>query len=340
MVTAGWSGVIRKNRTLLLIGIIPFGLGIFSCALLRSDIEYRRGVEAFNHGHYDLAEGYLQVSLQHHPKDPKKLSLLGWAILKQGRIQEAERFFSMAEKLDPRDIGTMEGLGWIYFQYGKDEEAKKKFIQLMEYAEGHIWSPFWNDYPRSDREFIQSLCSEANYGLGLIAKRHGRWEVAKKYFENALNHPNSFIDPYGIALELADSLFRLGEYEAAAFHYKRSISKDPFNPSLLNRLAWCLFKIGETKEAKSLFLKSKEFSAYRPGGFPISSEGQTPSQKIYAKKMAEPYFGLALIYSREGEMRAAREELASALRISPYFHHPEEILSLLDQNKQWLDLLN
>jgi tetratricopeptide (TPR) repeat protein len=314
-------------------------LGMLGCATFRTGIEFDQGLQAFKNRDYEIAEKHLDSALRKNPGDEKTTSLLGWVRFKQGRTEEAGKLFTEAYQRNPEDIAAIEGLGWIYYIQGRNGSAEEKFRKLVQWAEKHFQNQYWQDYPLNDRQFIQSIYSEASYALGLIAKRKGMWESARGNFENALNEPNQFIDREIISRELADILFQLGEYKAAAIFYKEFLSKDAEDLSLLNRYAWCLYQTGDIQEAKSLFLKSKELSSLAAAYCQESLGSQSVTQRLNAKRMAEPYYGLALIYVKEKRLIAARGELASALKISPYFHHSKEIVLLLNQFPEWEETL-
>ena len=234
---------------------------------------------------------------------------------------------------------TIEGLGWVQYSIGQDEEAEKNFNKLIQYAEKHFVNPNWQYYERNDREIVQSIYSEGSFGLGLIAKRQGKWEEARHRLDEAFTQPNRFIDHDTIGKELADILFQLRDYKAAAIFYKNSISQNPLDSFLLNRYAWCLYQSGNDEEAKSIFLRSKELSSSAEGFSQDFFSSQSVTQRIRAKRIAETYNGLALNYIKQGRHDEAEEELASALRISPYFNHPHEISLLLAQHPEWQEKL-
>jgi tetratricopeptide (TPR) repeat protein len=250
-------------------------------------------------------------------------------------VEEARKLFVEAGRINSENTMTIEGLAWTQYTFGEDEKAEKNFKKLIQYADKHFYNPDWPYYDRNDREIIQSFYSEASFGVGLIARRRGKWEQARGRFEEAITHPNRFIDHDLMSKELADVLFQLQDYKSAAIFYKESVSRHPLNASLLNRYAWCLYQSGNNAEARSIFFRSKELTS-RPEELNqnlFSDQGVT--QSLRRRRMAEPYYGLALIDIRENRLDAAQEELASALKISPYFHHPHEIALLLTRHPEW-----
>ena len=322
-----------------LVASILFLLDILSCTTLRGVVEYHQALQAYKNHQYGVAEGLLGSTLRQNPGDERAISLLGWVQFKQGRVEEAGKLFAEADRINPENIMTVEGLAWVQYAFGQDEKAERSFNKLIRYAEKHFVNPDWLYYERNDREIIQSVYSEGCFGLGLIAKRRGKWEEARNFLEKASTQPNRFIDRDTIAKELADILFQLGDYKAAAIFYKELTSQNPLNPLLLNRYAWCLYQSGDHEGAKSVFLRSKELSSGTEEFDQDLFSSQNVAQRLRAKRIAEPYYGLALIYIKEGRFDAAEEELASALKISPYFHHPHEISLLLAQYPEWQERL-
>ncbi len=323
-------------RGALLVSVL---LGMLGCVTLRAGVEYNRALEAFKNHHYEIAEVHLHSALRKNPGEERATSLLGWVRFKQGRTEEAGKLFTEAYQRNPENIATIEGLGWIQYLSGQNENAEKEFRKLTAYAEKHLRHPNWIEYPVDDRQFIESIYSEASYALGLIAKRKGMWASARDNFENALNQRNQFIDHEIIAKELADTLFQLGECKAALVFHKEFLSENPQDLSLLNRTAWCLYQVGNIEEAKTLYLRSKKISSLAAEYYRESLGSQSVTRRLYAKRMAEPYYGLTLIYEKEKQLDAALEELASALGISPFFHHPKEITLLLDRYPGWQEML-
>ncbi len=309
--------------------------GILSCGTIRGGTEYDRALQAYKDHQYGVAQGLLGSTLKHHPGDERAISLLGWVYFRQGRVEEAGKLFADADRINPENIVTVEGIGWIGYTLGQNEKAEENFKKLLRFGEKHFWNPDWAYYDRNDREIIQSIYSEGSFGLGLIATRQGTWEEARDHLERAFTHPNRFIGHDTIAKELADILFQLGDYKRAAFIYKDLISQNPLNTLLLNRYAWCLYQSGNHQEAKQIFVRSKELSSVGEEFRHDLFGSQSVTQRLRAKKIAEPYYGLALIYIKERRFDAAQEELASALKISPYFHHPHEISLLLAQYPEW-----
>jgi tetratricopeptide (TPR) repeat protein len=297
------------------------------CTSVKTTIDYEHSLRAFQKGLYAEADLHLRSALQKRPQDEKLLSLQGWVFFKMGRLDEAEIYFEKASQLQPNNIATVEGLAWIYYLRGLNEAAQKNFSKMIDHATRHLLNSSWPDYPEADRRYLLSIHSSGNYGLGLIAKRMGQWHKAHSHLEEALKQPNLFIDAAEIRFQVAEILFTLRRYDLALPHYKKLIPEDEVNFLLLNRYAWCLYQVGETEEAKSIFLKSKRHIASAEEGYRRPSMILSVTEKLIAKRMAEPHYGLALIYVREKNLSEAIKELTLALQLSPFFHSPDEIVT-------------
>lgn len=309
--------------------LLSICLVLTGCAALKTSADFEQALNAFQSGNYGEAETHLQSALKQRPQDDKSLSLRGWIFFKMGLMEEAEKSFESAGRINPKNISTVEGLAWINYAKGLNKASEDKFRQMIDYAEEHFRNPYWTEYPLTDRQYIHSVHSNASYGLGLVAKRMGRWKRARKYLEEAINQPNQLIDPEEMRSHLAEILFGLGEYRLALPHYQKLLSGKGAGLFLLNRYAWCLYQTGKTGEAKSIFLKAKSLLSSEVERYRGSSTVQNMTDKLIAKRMAEPYYGLALIHAKEENVQEGMKELSTALSLSPFFHSPDELLKFL-----------
>ena len=301
-------------------------LALSGCVSLKAGTDYERALIAFQKQLYGEAGTHLQSALRQNPHHEKSLSLQGWVFFKIGMTEESEKVFELASRINPENVSTVEGLAWIDYAKGRNEAAEERFRKMLKYAEEHFRHPYWNEYPPVDRGYIQSVHSNANYGLGLIAKRMGRLDLARQYLEKALNVPNQSIDHEEMRSLLAEILFGLGEFREALIHYQNLISGKEASFFYLNRYAWCLYRIGKAEEAKSFFLKSKALIALEAERYRGTSTVQDTTGKLMAKRISETYYGLALIYANEKNMEEGKKELSFALSLSPFFHSSEEII--------------
>ncbi|GEM_PF-1467359 len=318
--------------------LLLIGIGIFHCTPIKTILHYEQALKAYQNGQDGEAEIHLHRALQENPDDEKSLSLQAWVYYRRGRTEEASRLFERANLLNSKNLSTIEGLAWIYYGRGQEKESKAKFNQMIQYSEKHLRNPNWAEYPLSQQEYVTSIHSDASYGLGLIAKRNGKWDLARIHLERALNQHNRFILPETIRWDLAETLFNLQQYGGAMIHYRELLSQNPSNYFLLNRYAWCLYQMGKMEQSKSAFLLSRDLVSSRVKFYQGSSPLQSITEKLKAKRIAEAYYGLALIYAKERKPKAAAHELLFALSLSPFFHHPDEIIRCFRGYPEWQTL--
>lgn len=85
---------------------------------------------ALDKSDYPAAEGLLKAVVQNEPKNADAWNLLGYAIRKQGRMDEAEGHYGKALALDDEHKGALEYLGMLYVQTGRIDEAKVMLARL------------------------------------------------------------------------------------------------------------------------------------------------------------------------------------------------------------------
>jgi tetratricopeptide (TPR) repeat protein len=65
-------------------------------------------------------------------KDHELLILLGQALIRAGKKDEAEKYLEEAKQLDPTDFRAFHLLGYIYRDTGRKEEAKEAWTQVLD----------------------------------------------------------------------------------------------------------------------------------------------------------------------------------------------------------------
>jgi tetratricopeptide (TPR) repeat protein len=65
-------------------------------------------------------------------KDIELLILLGQALVRAGKKDEAEKYLEEAKQLDPTDFRALYHLGYIYRDTGRKEEAKEAWTRVVE----------------------------------------------------------------------------------------------------------------------------------------------------------------------------------------------------------------
>ncbi|HXZ35424.1 MAG TPA: tetratricopeptide repeat protein [Thermodesulfobacteriota bacterium] len=80
---------------------------------------------------YEQAAGVLK-KLVETKKDYELQILLGQALIRAGKRDEAEKYLEEAQQLDPTDIRALFLLGYIYRDTGRKEEAKEAWTRVLE----------------------------------------------------------------------------------------------------------------------------------------------------------------------------------------------------------------
>lgn len=165
----------------------------------------------------------------------------------------AEVSFKRALLLDSKSAGTMHNYGWFLCQRKRYDEAEAMFIAAVAV-------PQYRDVSRT--YLVQGVC----------LSRQGKLEAAEKSLMHAYE-----IDAGNptIAVNLADVLYRRGDYERARFYIRRvNSSQDTANSESLWLAAKIEHRMGNALGAKDYgnqlrnrFPSSAEATAYEAGRF-------------------------------------------------------------------------
>ena len=217
------------------------------------------------------------------------------------------------------------------------------FIPLLNSLgrEPYDWS---YNFERGKKQFTAGMYNEALDSLKLSFKKNpqsyesaniiARIYLIKKDFYSAENY---FLMSLGINDTQPDIHLSVGEideyfqrYESAMNHYKKSVSLDPDNPSLLIRLSGILLKSGQTAESEKYFKLAGEKGISRSMPFYTAAmEMKKNNPEAAAKKFIkaielnpahiDAYMGLADLYGQFSSYDKAIEVLEKLKSIKPDF---------------------
>ncbi|HTP73973.1 MAG TPA: type IV pilus biogenesis/stability protein PilW [Burkholderiaceae bacterium] len=150
-------------------------------------------------GQLDVALDEIKLALQIKPDLPEAYNLRGLIYQSQGDDRLAEENFKRALQLNPRDADTMHNYGWFLCQSRRMPEAFAQFQQA-------IATPRYAGLSRT--LMTQGVCQA----------RTGALADAEKSLSRAYE-----IDPTSpvTAFNLADVLYRRGQYDRARFYIGR-----------------------------------------------------------------------------------------------------------------------
>ncbi|SDZ79318.1 tetratricopeptide repeat protein [Rubrimonas cliftonensis] len=104
----------------------PFGPGS------PPELELRAAREAIERTDWPAAEKILRRLDAAEPETPEVLSLLGFALRKQGRLGAAEAAYMMALSLEPEHRGALEYYGELRLQRGDIAGAERLLARLVD----------------------------------------------------------------------------------------------------------------------------------------------------------------------------------------------------------------
>jgi type IV pilus assembly protein PilF len=153
----------------------------------------------FSRGQYDIALEEIKFALAARPDLGTAYNLRGLIQAAMGDDGAADDSFARALALNPRDADAMHNRGWVHCQRNRFAEADRFFEQALT-------MPQYRDGGRT--LLAQGVCSA----------RAGRLEDAQRQLSSAVEldvgNPTA-------ALNLAEVLYRRGEYERARFYIRR-----------------------------------------------------------------------------------------------------------------------
>ena len=157
-------------------------------------------------------------------------NLLGDALAKQGRTQEAMAHYSKALRMNPDNAEAHNGLGLALANQGSWGAA------LAHYSEAIRLKPAFVD---------------AHYNMGLALASQGRIEDAIGQYSEALRINPEFVNAHN---DLGVALANQGKTSEAIFQFSEVLRLRPDNPDAHNNLGILLASQGRTDEAITHFV--------------------------------------------------------------------------------------
>lgn len=168
-------------------------------AFKRARIRLDLAAAYFSEGKLDTALEEVKQALSTSPDLPQALNLRGLIYSQLGDEPLAEASFKRALDVAPRDADVMHNYGWFLCRRGRYPEADKLYAQALAI-------PTYRTPART--MLVRGICEA----------RAGRLDAAeatlKQAYELDAGNP-------AIAMNLAEVLYRRGDYERARFHVRR-----------------------------------------------------------------------------------------------------------------------
>lgn len=174
----------------------------------RAQVRMELATGYFQRGQFDVALEEIARVLEIDPGASEAYNLRGLIRASQGDERRAEEDFRQGLRVDPRDAGTMQNYAWFLCQRKRYAEADAMFNQAIAGR---------NVRDTSRTLLAQGVC-QANAGQLAEAER-----TLARAFEIDPGNPS-------VAINLADVLYRRGEYDRARFYVRRVNNQ----PALVN----------------------------------------------------------------------------------------------------------
>lgn len=196
---------------------------------------FERAVTFLRSGDPATAEGICRNALEVHPRDANLLSLLGAALIKQGRAEEAEEQLRLAVELIPAFAGAHEGLAEALILQGRLEESLQSLEKARELEPnrasvqqklGHVLASLGKG-EEADRAFaawLRQTPGRETLLKGLELQRQGNLEAAEKIYRDVLIRNPHDVDALRL---LASIAMRVQQWGDAEVLLKRALELAP-----------------------------------------------------------------------------------------------------------------
>jgi type IV pilus assembly protein PilF len=222
-------------------------------ATKRANVRLELATAYFAQGQLSTALDEVKLAISADPNMSEAFNLRGLIYAALGEDALAQESFRRALQLNAHDADVMHNYGWYLCQQKHYAEANALFEQALA-------EPRYGDVART--MLAQGLCQ----------LRAGDLAQAERTLTRAFQLDSS--NP-ATAFNLADVLYRRGDYERARFYIRRvNASKDQINAQSLWLAARIEYRSGNTQGATELgaqlrnrYPQSKEAQAFEQGRF-------------------------------------------------------------------------
>jgi len=234
---------------------------------MRASVIARLGACLRQGGNHEAARERLLQALALDPQNHWTLSELAEAERGMGNIDGARTRYVEALGVNGDDHWTRGHLAQLEFEEGNIDKAKSLYEEILaadpkaSWAKVELAQVLTDKDPARAIELSQSALESdpsnpwANAQLGNLARKQGRLEEARSYYQQALTgSPNAT----WIMHELADICRHLGRLEEAYARLEHARSMDPYNATTFGYFADLLRHEGRWAEAQANLEKAVE----------------------------------------------------------------------------------
>jgi tetratricopeptide (TPR) repeat protein len=294
-----------------------------------------------------VARSLASEAVRQAPEDTDAKAVLGYAALKEGKIDEAGKIFEELEAMPaPVKAVGQEGLAQVRLRQGATEQA----LSLARKAAGRAGSDVLQgdvllsrgDFSEAEAVYRQAVDSPgftfqqaAPYSrLGQLAARGNNFPEAQRYYDQGLR-----VDPYAVELlsNKGVSFAREGRWDEARAAYRKVLDLDPKDQMVLGllRQAEELADLSrDAQRAERVDRLVKELAeCYRTGKCRSKDEDEWTSRPLVLAFL--PLEEMGLLGDRDGLAEAITLEIGENLKPSGRVRVVERVIldKLLEELK-------
>ena len=194
------------------------------------------GFALFKQGLVDEAIAHYQKALQINPDNLEACYNLGNALIQKGRVDEAVIYYQKALQINPDSAEAHNNFGNALLKMGRVDEALRHYQQALQINPDYI---------------------EAHINLGSALLQKGRADEAMVHFQKALQ-----INPGSAEAQnnLGNALLKMGRINEALLHYQKALQINPSYAEVYINLGYTLLQKGEEDDALAHFQKALQIN--------------------------------------------------------------------------------
>jgi tetratricopeptide (TPR) repeat protein len=264
------------------------------------------GFTAWNQTSYwKNTESLFKHTVEVVPNNWLAYGVLGIAVTKEGRLDEALEYYLAAYREGPKNANSCNNLGKIYALRGDTESSLEWHLRAIAaepkspmgyYCAANALAKLGRK-SEAETAYLKAILlnpdfSDAIFNYANMLRDVGRHDDAEIRYRELIKSKPDYI---GARLNLAAMLASDNKHSAAVGEYSQILSKEPENTMALNNMGKSLLFLGRPEEAARLFARAAELQ---------------PDN-------ADARFSFALALALSGHKEQALNELRSVLKIDP-----------------------
>jgi tetratricopeptide (TPR) repeat protein len=280
-------------------------------------------------------------SLEKSPQKARPHFMVGNALKKQGRLNEAMDHYHQALNFNPFYAKVHNNMGIVLFDQGKFNDAVDHYLQALRIKPDYIdlhnnmgnalfklgrIEEAIEQYDEALRYKPNNVDFRMNRSIALAQKGQSG-EVIDQYLKTLRIDPDNEGAHYNLAVALAEK----GEYDKAIEHFLAALRLEPDNANAHNNLGNCFLEKGNIEEAianyrKALVIQPDHDFARKNLMRSLAKQKESrkstaKANKVYDQRAKNPemYYRKGNSLKNDGKLNEAIHQYQKALEIQPDF---------------------